>query len=265
MTADTVDTAALPLANDLHERFAQAVIVWKDQSRAYAHLFPESKQWKQKSIWEHACRLMARPEVAARVAKLREQHLTDHKASIAAILARATAIANADPAALVQRRIGCCRHCYGVGFGYQRTPREYERDIEAYARAMADPKRKGALPPFDDGGVGFNSTREPNPECPECFGEGAGYTVTMDTRDMPPDARLLYAGVKETKDGLEIKMQDQKAWAELACRVTGAFVERRELSGPGGGPIPTVAATIDVNADPIAAAAAYQRFMQGAG
>ncbi len=145
-------------------------------------------------------------------------------------------IAEADPNDLVQYRRTCCRHCWGVGFGYQRTQREMDRDR---AQHEADEERRQR----DDGdahkprafstagGIGYRANREPNAECPECFGEGIGDVFVKDTRLLAAEPRALYAGVKRTKDGIEIKTHDKRAVLELIGRHLGMFKDKVELSG----------------------------------
>lgn len=52
----------------------------------------------------------------------------------------------------------------------------------------------------------------PNPECKKCSGAGENLEVAITpTRLLTGAARRLYAGAKQTKDGIEIKMRDQDA------------------------------------------------------
>ena len=59
----------------------------------------------------------------------------------------------------------------------------------------------------------------------------------MDTRLVPASGRVLYAGAKQTKDGLEIKLHDQAKALENVARHLGMFVDRHEVGGKNGGPI----------------------------
>jgi phage terminase small subunit len=59
---------------------------------------------------------------------------------------------------------------------------------------------------------------------------GVGRTIIADTRTLSPQARMLYAGVKQTKDGIEVKMHDQLKALEMAARHLGMFVERVEFA-----------------------------------
>jgi phage terminase small subunit len=93
---------------------------------------------------------------------------------------------------------------------------------------------------------------EPNPGCALCMGQGQVVTIFKNSR-----GRKLFAGVKKTKDGLEIKTRDQDAALKNLSAYLGMSVERRELSGPGGKPISLANLTADdLSDDELAAIAA---------
>jgi hypothetical protein len=127
-------------------------------------------------------------------------------------------VLNADARDLIEYRIGACRHCYGLGFLYQYTPQEFRN---AYLLHMdSKPGQEGK--PFDgQGGEGFSPKRDPNPGCPECFGDGVGYTVAHDTRMLTPEAAALYTGTKPTNNGLEILMRSKDKAREQAAQYLG--------------------------------------------
>lgn len=152
------------------------------------------------------------------------------------VLQRFWAIATANPNELIELRRPCCRYCYGAHNRYQRTQGEMDRDRTAYA---ADKGKVGTV--FDElGGVGFDPRKSPHPDCRECFGEGVEQVHPKDTRNLSENAQCLYAGVKVTKDGLEIKMHDQHAALANVARHLGMFEDRHkhEHSGPDGKSIP---------------------------
>ena len=127
------------------------------------------------------------------------------------------AIATADPNELIQAQRRCCRYCHGVGFEYQ------WRDVQEWAEAMAqecaaaEREKREPRAVSDAGGFGFNHTAEPVIQCTKCRGDGVTHVQVMDTRKLSPAAKLLYAGVKVTRDGIEIKMRSQdEALANLA-------------------------------------------------
>ena len=150
----------------------------------------------------------------------------------------------ADANELVEFRRTCCRHCWGIGFGWQRTEVEMESDRRQHALDQAAAARdKDAKPigPFDPaGGIGYDARRPPHPECPNCFSEGIGGTFVKDTRLLSPGARALYAGVKQTKDGLEIKMHDKQGFMQLLMRHAGMLNDKVKLQGDAENPLTTL-------------------------
>ena len=140
----------------------------------------------------------------------------------------------ADPRDLMEYRIGCCRYCWGKRFLYQRTQAEFDREEAELAKANEDAVAAGkptkAFNPM--GGVGYDKRRPPNPECPECAGEGVGRTVFKDTRTISPAAASLFAGVKETKEGLELKLHSKDAAMDKVFRHLGLYNDKIQLTMP---------------------------------
>lgn len=139
----------------------------------------------------------------------------------------------ADPREFMEYRVGCCRHCWGKGFLRQRTDGEFEtaREANALANRTLDEKRKPG--PFEvQGGSGFDLKRDANPQCPDCGGEGRGRTVFKDTRNVSPAALSLFAGIKETKEGLEIKLHDKGAAMDKLFRHFGIYNDKLTITLP---------------------------------
>ena len=147
-------------------------------------------------------------------------------------------IAQADPAALVYIRRSNCRHCHGYGHQYQWTEAEY-------ARAVDKAIDGGKAPPDGMGGFGFDPNAEPHPTCPECGGEGEADVHVADTRKLRGPDRILYAGAERTRNGIKINMRDKDAAVANLARYLGMMVDKKEFSGPGGGPIPLANLTAD--------------------
>ncbi|HBS65179.1 TPA: terminase small subunit [Acinetobacter nosocomialis] len=139
-------------------------------------------------------------------------------------------MATADPNELIKYVRVNCRYCWGEDHYYQWTKGEYHN---ACYNARANQKPK----PDCDGGFGFDKTKVPNPDCPECRGEGVGYTHVSDTTRVSSKAKLLYAGIKENQYGVEIKMNDQFAAAVKAGQHIGMFKERVEHSNDPENPL----------------------------
>lgn len=144
---------------------------------------------------------------------------------------------------LVQYRRPPCRCCYGKGFRYQFTPNEMEEAREKHAVTIIQAKAAGVmLTPnellFDEkGGLGFDPRKEPNPDCPECFGEGKGEIFVQDTRKLDPDSLALYDGVERGKDGLKLKMPDRAAARTLLMRHAGMLNDKLKLQGDAENPL----------------------------
>lgn len=85
--------------------------------------------------------------------------------------------------------------------------------------------------------------RDPKQGCLGCAGEGHANVLVKDTRNLSPQARALYAGVKITKDGLEVKMHSKLDALEKVFKHLGLYAadKKLEVTGANGGPIQTQA------------------------
>lgn len=180
-----------------------------------------------------AARLLQDPDVQAAVKALQDERARELKLEANEVLRHLVELAIADPNELIQHRRGCCRYCHGNLFGYQRTPAEMERDRASHEAAELERQRKDPqrFQPrvFDEaGGVGYDPRREPHEGCPECFGEGVERVHLADTRHLSGPARRLYAGVKQTKDGVQVLMRDQDKAIELIGRHLAMFKDKVE-------------------------------------
>ena len=153
-------------------------------------------------------------------------------------------LATADPNELIRHERRCCRHCHGVGHAYQwRDVAEWADALDAcmkhYEKACSDAVKDGvAMPelklPSDAGGYGFNATAKPVASCTHCFGDGHEHVFVTDTDSVTGTARRLFAGVKKTKDGIEIKLRDQDAALLNLAKYLGMHVNLNDVP-PGGG------------------------------
>ena len=157
------------------------------------------------------------------------------------VLERWWQIATADPNELTQLRRVNCRHCHGIDHKFQ------WRDRDEYERALADAveqQRKDEEAgeptvelPDDEGGYGFIANKEPNEECPKCDGEGKADLYLGDTRNLSPHGQALFAGIKQTKEGVEIKMHDQLSALNQVARHLGMFNDKLTLKGDAENPL----------------------------
>lgn len=157
--------------------------------------------------------------------------------SAAKVLEQAYGIVTADVNDLVEYRRRCCRHCYGIDYGYQRTVHEVNearREYEKNVRACSNDQQREALGDFDEkGGIGYDARKVPNPDCTNCWGDGVGDAHFKATADLSPDARALYAGVKQTKDGFQMLLVDKNAAMEKLFKHLGLYKEDNKQKTDG--------------------------------
>lgn len=235
------------------QAFAEHFAVHRDGPGAYRHAYNVRADTSRKSISTAASELLADPEIVRAIDAAANKALETSPTvfTVRDALAKWLEIATADPRELIGLRVGCCRHCYGDDGGYQWHEREY---LAACDRSEAE---KAPLPDIA-GGFGFNHTLDPNPDCWKCRGEGVERVVPRDTSKLTPAALLLYGGVKQKRDGVEIVIADRTKALENACRIIGAYQDRVKLDGSLGAMAAIVQA---MPGDPKAAARAYQELM----
>lgn len=134
------------------------------------------------------------------------------------VLERLWMIATANPNELIEHRRGCCRHCFGIDHQYQ------WKDDEELLKAVSEKTDPDDVSEY--GGFGFDPTIRPHPKCPKCRGEGFGSVHAHDSRHVSQAALALYAGVKQTKEGFEIKMHDQLAALDKVAKHLGMFSDK---------------------------------------
>lgn len=152
-------------------------------------------------------------------------------------------MATADPNSLVEYHRNACRFCYGTNHKYQYTPNEMEQArlehgvylLQAAANGIKLSAEERQFNP--KGGLGFDPRKRPNPDCPECFGQGEGHMFVKDTRDLTPQSKALYAGVERGKDGLKMKMHDKAGALQLLMRHAGMLNDKIKLQGDPENPL----------------------------
>lgn len=192
-----------------HKRFVELYIITLNASKAYREVFGCSPR----SAETAGPRLLRDVQVAQQVTEALKERSARTHITADRVLEHWWSVCTADPNDLVEHRRGCCRYCHGHGHEYQRTRGEYFRALDTFTEL----DKKSAK--FDtQGGVGYNANHLPNPNCPECFGDGVSRVIVKDTRNLNSAARALFAGLKQSRDGsIEIKTHDQgETWIQLA-------------------------------------------------
>lgn len=186
---------------------------------------------------------LAKPCIAAAVAEMQQQRVKRTEVDQDRIVRELINILEADPNELVEHRRTCCRFCYGTLHMYQRTANEMAVDREQH-QVQVDvnnrmPKKDQLrIAPFHaKGGIGYNALVAPHPKCPECFGQGVSMVLVKDTRNLSPAARALFAGIKQTKDGMQVLTHSKEGFVTLLMRHAGMLNDKLQL---GGGMVVTV-------------------------
>lgn len=203
-------------------RFALEFIVDGNASAAYLRAGYSAKQANAS-----AARLAAKASIKAAIAHLRAKREERIGFTADDTLAMTADILRADHRELIEFKVGCCRFCYGDQHMYQRTVGEMARDRakhEAQVARRQERNKEYEDPGFDEqGGDGFDIRRDPNTECPVCGGDGAGRVVIKDTRHISKAAAALFAGIKEGKDGIEVKFHDKAVMLEKMFKHHGLY------------------------------------------
>lgn len=217
---------------ELQKRFVDEYII--DPSNAKAAYMRAGYEATGNGAEVNASRLLQMPHVieylqARQMDRLKRVEITQDW-----VLKRWIAIASADPNELVYHRRVCCRYCFGTEHEYQWI------DNREYLRAVSEAAFNKQPQPTNIGGYGFNRTIRPHPLCPSCDGEGFGDIKANDSRDVSDQAKMLFAGVEQTANGIKIKMHSQEKALEMIAKHTGMFVEKVEHSGKDGIPLQVV-------------------------
>lgn len=176
--------------------------------------------------------LLKRPDICAAVEERKATIALTAQLNPQWILERWMEIARGDPADLSRAERVNCRHCHGYDHAYQWTEHEYRKSLD-------DAILAGKAAPECPGGLDFHPLQKPHPDCRECGGQGVERVYIADVREVTGHGRKLFAGIKMTSNGPEIKLRDQDAALKNLASYLGMSLERKEVSGPGGGPIPT--------------------------
>lgn len=222
-------------------RFVMEMAVDGNASAAYVRA-----GYLSKSPDAHASRMAVKGSIQAALTHVRAKVAERTGFSAEEALQLAADILRADTRELVEYKVSNCRFCYGDGHRYQRTAGEMAMarvNHDAQVARRQERNRDYQDPGFDEqGGEGFDLRRDPNTECPVCAGEGKGRVVIKDTRTVSKAAAALYAGVKEGKDGIEVKFHDKATMLDKMFRYHGLYeVDNKQKSAAAADPAALIA------------------------
>ena len=191
--------------------------------------------YSKKSAEQIGYQLLQKTSVAQAIAQQQKASIARTLGGADEVLAQMWQLATFDANQLSQYRRGACRYCWGFGHQYQL------RDMVEFEEKRLEATERDKREPVDVGGYGYDHTREPNPGCPRCNGDGIGQPYFADTRKLSPVAALAYSGVKLGKNGVEITAISRErmfeavmkrlglADSEFAQRLQQIEIDRRQL------------------------------------
>lgn len=215
-------------------RFVDEYVIDRNGTKAYLRV---NKDVTEGSAATLSSRLLRKVEVQRAIFAAMEASSVRTGITADMVLQEAFRIVTADARELIEYQVGACRCCWGIDNKFQRTQTEMDSDRAKHEEVQAALQEEDVsyrYAEFDEkGGIGFDPRKEPNPECMECWGNGKGRPVVKDTRRLSKEAAALYAGVKMTKDGLEVKMHSKEAFAEKLAKHLGIYEKDNKQAGEG--------------------------------
>jgi len=136
-------------------------------------------------------------------------------------------VADQDANAFSSLTVRACRHCHHKEFLYQRTEYEFKQDMarhEINQAQMLEEDGSHVYQEFDEqGGDTYDWRIPPSPDCQVCFGDGVMKELMHDTRNLTDEQKLVYKGVRRTKDGIEILTVDREKGYEALSKYVGLY------------------------------------------
>jgi phage terminase small subunit len=214
-----IDKSGLSMSAEmLRERFAAEFVIDLDASKAYQRVCPNVTAG---AASVSACRLLAEAKVNALISEKAKAIADKLEESGVKALKQMHLAAYGDARKLSEPRVGACRYCHGIDFGFQRTTAERKSaHIEYLEKCAVIAATEGVpMPPFDEmGGVGFHAGKPPHPDCPHCAGEGVARVAIKDGRSFDAEALAIYAGAEVTKTGIKVSGVDRLKPLDMIAR-----------------------------------------------
>lgn len=140
------------------------------------------------TVRTNACKLARHPKVARRIQELYDATAGRSMRPVQALIAELEEAVAADPGELVRVEVDCCPKCWPDA----------------------------------------THSREPNPDCSECFGKGDARVAYTSTAEVSPAARRLVRGVECWPDGRvkRLFLHDQTQLRIELHRLRGLHIER---------------------------------------
>jgi hypothetical protein len=136
-------------------------------------------------------------------------------------------VITADLSEVMEHYRGCCRYCWGYDaenpdiLNHEYQYKNKAERIEARAKHKDKYKLKKRVPHFSNGGLGYDKFRIPNPDCPECNGDGISQVLIKDTNASGPARHLVQSVNINSAGKVEVRLHDKVRVAELLMRHLG--------------------------------------------
>lgn len=206
-----------------------------NMSEAYRAAYNPAPSTSIHTISKEASKVFSRPKVKRRIHTLLSETEVNQRATIKSIIQDWIDMASADTNELVSAQRNCCRYCHGIDGEYQWADGDEYADAVELAKAKAQVSGGEPEYPSDKGGYGFDFTKDPNPDCKKCRGEGILRHVVQDTRKLSPQAKKLYKGSKVNRQGnIEILMHDPQEARKCLARVFAVFQDTVNVNTADG-------------------------------
>lgn len=153
--------------------------------------------------------LITNPNVAQAIAHQQKASIARTLGGADEVLAQIWQLATFNANQLSQYRRGACRYCWGFGHQYQ------WRDMVEFEEKRLEALERKSCEPVDVGGYGYDHTREANPGCPRCNGDGIGQ-ASIDVSDITDAILEDMKGSDTFKDLIENAVDSNEKIAGMA-------------------------------------------------
>jgi len=200
--------------------FVRHYLIHQNASRAYREAGYQDGPGTRQSAY----RLLTSAYIQARVSEERQKLLAALDVKVKDIMRRYRDIAFSDISNIVGCHYGACRYCHGNAHDYQwRTPREFQESLQETSQKLDENSRKPECKAEPEGGYGYDANVLPDTDCPMCDGDGIPFVKFKDTRLLTDAERAVFAGVKETPNGIHYRFHDQLAALKDLAKRLGFF------------------------------------------
>lgn len=127
---------------------------------------------------------------------------------------------------------GACRHCHGIDHAYQWID---ENEFREACAAIANPSAPDVA--LRRWRIWIRSDGEAERNLSSLSRRGRGRVRVADTAKLEGSARLLFAGAKQTREGVEVKLHDQMKALEMVARHLGMYNDKLTLKGDSNNPL----------------------------